>query len=441
MSLTALHPAPDTEAGGVGSTGAAPDWTATLAGGVMLTVFALTPVVAYVGNLGFAPLVALAGIVALPAAVRRRGARFGPLILVALLAWALTSLAWSPWKPKSLSRPKDLMAFTGLKLVFELAFYSAFVAAAARVRADRARLCLVVLGIGLTAVVVLLLAEAASGAALYQAIKGAIHSFTRPDLARRNVARAAYPLALLIWPAALMLNERGWRSMALLAGFGGGAAALALNVDAPVAALAAGGLTWLAVSAGGRVGLWAALGCAIGYFALAPVAILLVEHALPAHGGAGADAVKLSWGARLDIWRFVTDRIVEHPMRGWGLDASRAWPGVIPLHPHDGALQLWLELGAPGALLAALTFAWIFSWLASERERDRELAAAGAASAAAYLVIGALSFGVWQEWWLALGAVSWAAVLLAKRARAAEHPQAGSDMGSPVQARPDRMER
>ena len=24
----------------------------------------------------------------------------------------------------------------------------------------------------------------------------------------------------------------------------------------------------------------------------------------------------------------------------------------------------------------------------------------------AYLVIGALSFGVWQEWWLALGALS-----------------------------------
>ncbi len=438
MSLTALHAAPETRPASVADDDT-PDWIAGLAGGVMLAAFALTPIVAYVGNLGFAPLVALAGIVALPAAVRRRGARFGPLILVALLAWALTSLAWSPWRPRSLARPKDLMAFTGLKLVFELAFYSTFVAAAARVRSDRAKLCLLILGVGLTAVVLLLLVEAASGAAIYQAIKRAIHSFTRPDLAQRNVARAAYPLALLIWPAALMLHERGWRTAALLAGFGGGAAALALNVDAPVAALAAGGLTYLAVIGGGRLGLWAALACAIAYFALAPVAILLVEHLLPGHAGAGADAVKLSWGARLDIWRFVTDRIVEHPLRGWGLDASRAWPGVIPLHPHDGALQLWLELGAPGALLAALTFAWIFSWLAAERERDRELAAAGAASAAAYLAIGALSFGIWQEWWLALGAVSWAAILLAKRARAAEHPDLAPVVGSPAAGRPDMM--
>jgi hypothetical protein len=30
--------------------------------------------------------------------------------------------------------------------------------------------------------------------------------------------------------------------------------------------------------------------------------------------------------------------------------------------------------------------------------------AAAAASAAVYLLFGALNFGVWQEWWLALGA-------------------------------------
>ncbi|MEO6341223.1 MAG: hypothetical protein ABIO39_14370, partial [Caulobacteraceae bacterium] len=38
--------------------------------------------------------------------------------------------------------------------------------------------------------------------------------------------------------------------------------------------------------------------------------------------------------------------------------------------------------------------------------RDRTLAAVGAATALAYLTIGALSFGIWQEWWLALGALA-----------------------------------
>ena len=42
--------------------------------------------------------------------------------------------------------------------------------------------------------------------------------------------------------------------------------------------------------------------------------------------------------------------------------------------------------------------------------KDRSLGAAAAASATAYLVIGGLSFGVWQEWWLALGALAAAVV-------------------------------
>ena len=37
---------------------------------------------------------------------------------------------------------------------------------------------------------------------------------------------------------------------------------------------------------------------------------------------------------------------------------------------------------------------------------ERSLVAAGtAASAAVYVFFGAISFGVWQEWWLALGAL------------------------------------
>ena len=77
-----------------------------------------------------------------------------------------------------------------------------------------------------------------------------------------------------------------------------------------------------------------------------------------------ADAIKGSAGHRLLIWSFVGERIAERPLLGWGLDASRAIPGGkeeirpgltrLPLHPHNAALQVWLELGMPGALLAAL---------------------------------------------------------------------------------------
>ncbi len=132
------------------------------------------------------------------------------------------------------------------------------------------------------------------------------------------------------------------------------------------------------------------------YFAFAPMLLTM----------GGAVGGKASWSARRAIWRFVADRIYENPLRGWGLDASRSLPEPVPLHPHDGALQLWFELGLPGVLLAALFWAWILWSLARVEARDRTLAAVGAASASAYLVIGALSFGIWQEWWLALGALT-----------------------------------
>src|SRR6202043_2906705 len=80
-----------------------------------------------------------------------------------------------------------------------------------------------------------------------------------------------------------------------------------------------------------------------------------------------ADQIKLSAGHRLLIWSFVGSRIAERPLVGWGLDSSRAIPGGkdpirpgedwLPLHPHNAALQLLLELGAPGAVLFALLVA------------------------------------------------------------------------------------
>ena len=115
---------------------------------------------------------------------------------------------------------------------------------------------------------------------------------------------------------------------------------------------------------------------------------------------------------RLLIWQFVAERIGEAPLFGWGLDAARSLPGggqayfsaqavALPLHPHNGALQVWVELGLPGAVLgAALIGAVLIGlWRAN---LSRAAVASGAALFSAYYVLGALSFGVWQNWWLTL---------------------------------------
>ncbi len=164
--------------------------------------------------------------------------------------------------------------------------------------------------------------------------------------------------------------------------------------------------------------------------AAAPLLALAVGRAVDPAAVTGGVA-KASWGARVAIWRFAAARIAERPLGGRGLDASRDYPGVIPLHPHDFALQVWLELGAGGAVLAAAFWWLVFLRCAGLRARDPALGAAAAAGAAAYLVIGALSFGAWQEWWLALGALAAATVAWSARARAA-FPVAGAGLYRPA---------
>ena len=148
---------------------------------------------------------------------------------------------------------------------------------------------------------------------------------------------------------------------------------------------------------------------------MAPMLFLVAQRLSPVHAAAAAG--KLSWSARLDVWRFVVARISAHPVRGWGLDASRLFPHIVPLHPHDAALQVWLELGAPGAVLAATFWGWLATRTGVLHARDPTLASCAAGSLGAYLTIGALSFGVWQEWWLALGAIALALVAWSVTAR------------------------
>ena len=143
---------------------------------------------------------------------------------------------------------------------------------------------------------------------------------------------------------------------------------------------------------------------------------------------------------RLVIWDFAAARIAEKPLAGWGLEASRAMPGgraqpdaatldrlninapaqreflvlphveVMPLHPHNGALQLWLELGGIGALIgAALMLALGF---AASRSAAPAVGAGMLASAA---VTGMLSFGLWQAWWVASLLLAMVALVLVPR--------------------------
>lgn len=373
-------------------------------GWVWTGVAATLPLLVWAWPLGFQVAVPAAGLLCLPAlrVERRDGLWIVPLAL--LTGWALLASTWSPYEPP------DLEHNTAAKLALQLPVYIwAIMGARAAGAAGRAR-ALAVLGWASLPAAVLILIEAASGAALYQALKVAIGDPIRPDLAARNVAQGVFVLAAVGWLGLAGLPRRIAPMAAVLLAAAVLAGGIMLRADAPVLALALSAITAAVVwrfPRGGPTGLAAGL----GGLTLATPLILAGLHETGL-----LDALKgpapLSWEQRLSYWQLTLAAIGQNPWIGMGLDGGRVVMGEA-LHPHSTSLQLWLELGAIGAALAA--WAWAAILLGLRRSAPSLVAPLAAAAATAYFVFGAFNFGVWQEWWLALGVFAGAFSALAWR--------------------------
>jgi O-antigen ligase len=374
--------------------------------GVAIFLVVMTPLLAYLAPLGFAPLLALIGLLALPGLRLTRAAAPPLLILVALALWAAVSMTWSP-AAIDVSKLKgygDIETLTALKLFLQLATYGAAVVALRGLSDAGARRAATVLAYGVVGLAVITAADSLGGAAIYQYLHALTGEAIRPDLAMVKVSLSTYVMALLFWPAALILS-RLWRlALIWLLAAGMIVTSVVCGSDACLVALAVGGAVWLLVYNFRGTGAKVLVGLVAAPFVAAPLAVLIgVQTGFVAwlH-----KLVPASWDSRLNIWTFAADHVQNHPFRGWGLDASRTFGSAIPLHTHNAQLQLWLELGAIGAALAGVFICWLAYGIVRFSERSRAEAAVAAAALVSYLVIGGLSFGVWQEWWLALGALT-----------------------------------
>ncbi|MDP3660607.1 O-antigen ligase family protein [Phenylobacterium sp.] len=354
----------------------------------------LLPLLAWLSPLGFAPTLAFMGLLSLPALRARRADRPVLVIVLAGSVWFSASILWSPF------RPDELEDATALKVLAAVPLFAGAICAARAAAPELLRRALLIAVIGLTAYGVLLTIEGLSGAAIYQWVRASTGDPIRPDLAARNVARGAFVLSVLAAPAA----AAGWRlglgfgpALAMAAGII--AAELGFDSDAPVLALlsasAAAGAFALAPRLAPRL-----MGLAALVVVLATPGVIWGLQAAGLYDGL-MQAAPLSWAERMGYWSHAAARIAAHPLIGWGLDASRTMSPDIILHPHNGPLQLWLELGVVGAALAAALWAMLFR--KASRERADLSGAAMAGAAAAYFSIAAVGFGVWQDWWLALG--------------------------------------
>ena len=345
---------------------------------------------------GVAVLISVAGLCAAGLALSSGGPKPRPALAIpaallsGLLLWGTVSAIWSVDWLRSLivaARMAGLFA-AGLALVW----------AADSLRAPR-RLTFAVLG-SLVLAVVLAVADLTTHGAV-----GA--PFTDRAYQPAGLNRASVSFAILLLPLTAVLGGGGSSICALL---------LATATAATIFVLA-GTTAKAALAAGVPIGVLLYFARTRTAHAAAVVSALIVITAPVTFARLGslaaltetADAVKLSAGHRLWIWSFAGDRIAERPLAGWGLDASRSIPGGkdpirpgetwLPLHPHNASLQLWLELGVPGAALFALVVAYLWHALAAAPWSRMFTAAAGASLATASIACAA-AYGIWQEWWL-----------------------------------------
>ena len=388
-----------------------PETTTPLAGNAVRAAALLAPPVAVFAPLGMAPLLALLAVTLVLVDWRQAVASIkSPATLGVLLAllslWGAVTSLWSPIPAHSLFEAVRfaLISIAGLVVLGAAGALSG----PAAWRVGRT------LAIGVAAALILLQLERLGGKPVWHILHGGQFD--------RYVPLAVYDrgvtvLLLTAWPVAAVPAVR--RNMGPLL-IGVVAVGLTLLEFKSQTAVLAGGFGIVAATAAWR---WPQ---SIATLMVGGVLVLVTILPLLTPGGSAieqiqqeAPALKASAIHRLVIWRFVADRIAERPLLGWGMDASRAIPGgdaqasevmpevklpagatVLPLHPHDAALQWRLELGLPGALLCVVILGLIL-WRLSANVRmvpvERALALGYAASA---LTVAMLSFGSWQAWWL-----------------------------------------
>ena len=342
-----------------------------------------------------------------------------------LLVWMLASATWS----------LDGEASAGLTLRLAVLFSAGtlLVTSFGFLPLERLHRPLMALALGLSAAGATIAVDLVLGGHLARFLHGSPRDGIDPALA---YGRAATLNAILLVPVLVGLLRLG--APRLAAGYGLFATVAILETSSLSAktALAASLLTLAAVLILPKL-RWVGLAL-LGFAAVAFP--LMFPVPLNAEATCWLANHKPSALHRLEIWSFVAERIEQRPIAGWGLDAARRLPGgttqvmihhcdaaeqpdgvvlsseILPLHPHNGILQIWLELGGIGIclsfgpLILLIRHAFrIPAW------RARLVQAMIAGSAAAAVSVGLVSFGIWQEWFVSGLFVAAAFVVLAAR--------------------------
>lgn len=357
-------------------------------------------------------MLVLGAVAALRVAVWKDGLRvvqsptpFGRTLLAFAIfsGWLLASSLWSevarPWK-------------VWTDFTFTTLAAGALVHVAVRAQ-DRALPALSSIFVGgVAAALALLIFEAATG--------GLLRAITPPKPRDQEQVRDLIALArgvTAVIPSAfaalsLGLAWRGRRAAPLVVGgaLAALAASLGYSVDTNIVAVAGGACVFGAALIAPRWTIALVASALLLALAAAPLAAIV-----PFERFAENAALPASWAQRLYVWGKAGDLVIACLPFGCGADYGRAVSAlgetaalphsgliidVMPVHPHNLFLQIWMDLGFVGAAAAAAAVAFGAAALARQAD-DRPLVAGAAAIAVAVLASGLLEASLWQPWRIA----------------------------------------
>lgn len=117
---------------------------------------------------------------------------------------------------------------------------------------------------------------------------------------------------------------------------------------------------------------------------------------------------KASMNQRLEIWDFVSLKIFENPLIGYGVDATRSiefegrmvfYQNAFVLHPHNIALQIWIELGALGIFLTSCLLLSLYIYLKKLSAAQQSLSVIAFSGV---IVVMLVSWSIWSGWLIGL---------------------------------------
>ncbi|WP_417487555.1 O-antigen ligase family protein [Maricaulis sp.] len=380
----------------------------TRAGWAGLLAFAFAFPFGVAGSLMIAPWVSILAILAFPVHApfwrpeRTPWALYG---VAAFLGWALVSYLWSPHDdPGQIWR-------TGLGVPLYILF-AIRVGQVDRVwqRRIEAAMLFMVIALGL-----FLLSEAVFDGASTRGFKLAAED--NPDqsefginiLVNRSLGHATVPLLLMCMPVALISWREGGPVIGVFVLLLGAVASFSFDTEVNMVAFVLGSIAAALAAFWPRTMMASLFGLLAGSVIVLPLILPGLIDVLPDSWRA---ALPASFEWRLQIWSYTGDLIREQPWIGYGLDASRPLSGeaevfafgrlhnveVLPLHPHNATLHVWLETGAVGAALLAGVLVALGGRIAAAQQLSRLQAVGVAWVVVVYVTLIVFSYGVWQEW-------------------------------------------